>query len=48
MALLGVPKEIAIAAHIGVGYRVDPWPARPSRRDVAEFVFAERYGDPFA
>jgi nitroreductase len=46
--LLGIPEEIAIAAHIGVGYRVDPWPQQLSRREVAEFAFAERYGDPFA
>jgi nitroreductase len=44
--LLEIPQEIALAAHIGVGYREDPWPERLSRRPVEEFAFAERYGDP--
>jgi nitroreductase len=44
--LLGLPEEIALAAHIGVGYRSEPWPQRLSRRPVADFAFAERYGDP--
>lgn len=44
--LLEIPQEIAIAAHIGVGYRADPWPERLSRRPVAEFAAVERYGDP--
>ena len=44
--LLKIPEEVAIAAHIGVGYRVDPWPKRLSRRSVEEFAFTERYGDP--
>jgi hypothetical protein len=44
--LLGIPEEIALAAHVGVGYRADPWPARLSRRPVEEFAFAERYGEP--
>ena len=43
--LLGMPEEVAIAAHIGVGFRADPWPAHLSRRPVEEFAFAERYGD---
>ncbi len=43
--LLEIPDEIAIAAHIGVGYRADPWPARLARRPVEEFAFAERYGE---
>jgi nitroreductase len=44
--LLEIPEEIALAAHIGVGYREDPWPKRLSRRAVEEFAFTERYGDP--
>lgn len=43
--LLEIPDEIALAAHIGVGYRMDPWPQRLSRRSVADFAFAERYGE---
>jgi nitroreductase len=44
--LLEIPEGIALAAHIGVGYRADPWPTRLARRPVEEFAFAERYGDP--
>jgi nitroreductase len=46
--LLEIPEEIALAAHIGVGYRADPWPERLSRRPVEEFAFTERYGDPLS
>jgi nitroreductase len=46
--LLEIPEEIALAAHIGVGYRADPWPQRLARRPVEEFAFTERYGDPLA
>jgi nitroreductase len=45
--LLAVPDEIALAAHIGVGYREDPWPERLARKPVQEFAFAERFGEPF-
>jgi nitroreductase len=44
--LLEIPDEIALAAHIGVGYRADPWPSRLARKPVEEFAFAERYGEP--
>jgi len=44
--LLEIPDEIALAAHIGVGYRADPWPTRLSRRPVSEFAFVERWGEP--
>ncbi len=44
--LLEIPQEIAIAAHIGVGYRADEWPRRLARRPVQEFAFSERYGEP--
>lgn len=46
--LLEIPQEIALACHIGVGYRADPWPARLARRPVSEFAFAERYGESLA
>jgi nitroreductase len=42
--LLGIPEDVALAAHVGVGHRVDPWPRTLSRRPVEEFAFAERYG----
>jgi nitroreductase len=46
--LLELPDEVALAAHIGVGYRADPWPTRLARQPVEEFAFAERYGEPLA
>jgi nitroreductase len=46
--LLDIPDGIALAAHIGVGYRADPWPRRLARRPVQEFAFSERYGQPLA
>jgi nitroreductase len=45
--LLEIPEDIALAAHIGVGHRADPWPKALSRRPVEEFAFAERFGEPF-
>jgi len=44
--LLEIPDEVALAAHIGVGHRADPWPQRLARRPVEEFAFAEVYGAP--
>ncbi|HXD55010.1 MAG TPA: nitroreductase family protein [Solirubrobacteraceae bacterium] len=44
--LLGIPEDVALAAHIGVGHRADPWPKALARRPVEEFAFAERFGEP--
>jgi nitroreductase len=44
--LLGVPDDVALAAHIGVGHRADDWPKRLSRKPVEEFAFSERFGEP--
>jgi nitroreductase len=44
-ALLGIPDDVAIAGHISVGHRADPWPRRLSRNPVSEFTFSERYGE---
>jgi nitroreductase len=46
--LLAIPEDIALAAHVGVGHRADPWPRQLSRRAVSEFAFAERFGQPLA
>jgi nitroreductase len=46
--LLQIPDGIALAAHIGVGYRLDPWPKRLARKPIEEFAFAERYGEPLS
>jgi nitroreductase len=45
--LLGIPEGVALAGHISVGYRADPWPKRLWRNPVAEFAFGERYGEPW-
>jgi nitroreductase len=44
--LLEIPEDVALAAHIGVGHRADPWPKALARRPVEEFAFAERFGQP--
>jgi len=44
--LLGIPGDVILAAHVGVGHRADPWPQRLSRRPVSEFAFADRWGEP--
>jgi nitroreductase len=46
--LLEIPGDVAVAAHVGVGHRADPWPERLARRPVEEFAFAERFGQPLA
>jgi nitroreductase len=46
--LLAIPDDVALAAHIGVGYRADPWPERLTRRPVEDFAFLERFGEPLA
>jgi nitroreductase len=46
--LLEIPEDVALAAHVGVGYREDAWPQALARRPVAEFAFGERFGKPFA
>jgi nitroreductase len=46
--LLGLPEDVALAAHIGVGHRADAWPQRLAREPVERFAFAERYGEPLA
>jgi nitroreductase len=46
--LLEIPEDVALAAHIGVGHRADPWPKQLSRKAVEEFAFAERFGAPLA
>lgn len=43
--LLTIPDGIAVAGHISVGYRRDPWPTKLSRNPVETFAFGERYGE---
>ncbi len=45
--LLGIPDDIALAGHISVGYRSDPWPRRLARNPVEDFAFGETYGQPW-
>jgi nitroreductase len=42
--LLDIPDGVALAGHISVGYRADPWPKQLSRNAVGEFAFGDRYG----
>jgi nitroreductase len=44
--LLGIPEDVALAAHVGVGYRAGEWPRELRRAPVSEFAFLERYGEP--
>jgi nitroreductase len=46
--MLEIPDDVALAAHIGVGRRSDPWPTKLGRRPVQEFAFSERFGQPLA
>ncbi len=43
-ALLGIPEKVALAGHISVGHRADPWPRRLSRNPVEDFAYGEAYG----
>ncbi len=43
--LLKIPESVALAGHISVGHRADPWPSKLTRKPVAEFAFGERYGE---
>ena len=43
--LLSIPDGIALAGHISVGHRADPWPTRLSRNPLDQFAFGERYGE---
>jgi nitroreductase len=45
--LLRIPEGFALAGHVSVGHRADPWPERLSRNPVGDFTFAERYGEPW-
>jgi nitroreductase len=42
--LLDIPGGVALAGHISVGHRADPWPRRLRRNPVSEFAFGERWG----
>jgi nitroreductase len=43
--LLEIPEGVAVAGHISVGHRADPWPEKLSRNPVSEFVYGERFGE---
>jgi nitroreductase len=45
--LLAIPDGLAVAGHISVGHRADPWPQRLSRHPIEDFVFGERFGSPW-
>lgn len=46
ISLLSIPDDVALAAHIGVGHRADPWPAQLARAPVEEFAFLDEWGQP--
>lgn len=45
--LLSIPDGVAVAGHISVGRRADPWPSRLTRRPVSEFAYGDRFGQPW-
>jgi nitroreductase len=45
--LLELPDGVALAGHISVGHRADPWPTKLLRKPLVEFAFGERYGEPW-
>jgi len=45
--LLDIPHGYAVAGHISVGYRDGDWPRKLTRNPVPEFVFGERFGQPW-
>ena len=42
--LLAIPDDVALAAHIGVGYRAEDWPKRLARNPVEEFALRRALG----
>ncbi len=46
--LFGIPEEIALAAHVGVGRPADAWPKQLARKAVSEFAFSEHWGEPLS
>jgi nitroreductase len=46
--LLEIPEGFAVAGHISAGYRDGDWPRKLTRNPVSEFVFGERFGEPWA
>lgn len=44
--LLGLPDEISTAAFVALGYPAKPFPKRLRRRELDEFCFSNRYGQP--
>lgn len=46
-ALLAIPDGFAVAGHISVGHRADPWPQQLRRNPVSQFAFGGRFGEPF-
>jgi nitroreductase len=43
--LLAIPDGVAVAGHIALGHRADPWPRQLTRKAVEEFAFDDRYGE---
>jgi nitroreductase len=45
--LLAIPEGVAVAGHVAVGHRADPWPKQLTRKPVQEFTYGDRYGEPW-
>ena len=45
-ALLAIPDGFAVAGHISVGHRADPWPQQLRRNPVSQVAFGGRFGEP--
>jgi nitroreductase len=43
--LLTIPDGVAVAGHISLGHRADPWPQQLTRKPVQDFAFGDRYGE---
>ena len=46
--LVDMPRDVALACHIGVGRRAEAWPSQLARAPVEDFAFSERWGEPLA
>ena len=44
--LFAIPEDISVAAMVTLGWPAQAFPARLTRRPLAEMVFGDRYGEP--
>jgi len=46
--LFEIPDDVALAAHVGVGFPAEQWPSKLARNPVSDFAFSERFGEPLS